>query len=161
MKLNDAIVKRIQEICDEKSINVCDASLKGGMSPSAIYDLFKGRTKCSTVITIKRFCEGAGITLKEFFDREYFNDIEEWKYMTANSAVAKRITKLLQEKNMSQYRLEQESGIQHGSMQCIMNGRNKTVTLSTIIMLAKGFNMSITEFLDDDIFNYDNLDIEQ
>ncbi|MBO5357447.1 MAG: helix-turn-helix transcriptional regulator [Clostridia bacterium] len=81
--------------------------------------------------------------------------------MTANSAVAKRITKLLQEKNMSQYRLEQESGIQHGSMQCIMNGRNKTVTLSTIIMLAKGFNMSITEFLDDDIFNYDNLDIEQ
>ena len=81
--------------------------------------------------------------------------------MTANNAVAKRITKLLQEKNMSQYRLEQESGIQHGSMQCIMNGRNKTVTLSTIIMLAKGFNMSITEFLDDDIFNYDNLDIEQ
>lgn len=47
------------------------------MSPSAIYDLFKGRTKCSKVITVKRFCEGAGITLKEFFDREYFNDIEE------------------------------------------------------------------------------------
>ena len=37
--LNDAIVKRINEICDEKSLNVCDACLKGGMSPSAIYDL--------------------------------------------------------------------------------------------------------------------------
>ena len=33
--------------------------------------------KCSKVITIKRFCEGAGITLKEFFDKDYFNDIEE------------------------------------------------------------------------------------
>ncbi|MBQ1272586.1 MAG: transcriptional regulator [Clostridia bacterium] len=77
MKLNDAIIKRIKEICDEKGINVCDASLKGGMSPAPIYDLFKGRTKCSKVITIKRFCEGAGITLAEFFDRDYFNDYEE------------------------------------------------------------------------------------
>ena len=77
MKLTDAIITRINEICKEKNLNVCDASLKGGMSPSAIYDLFKGRTKCSKVITVKRFCEGAGITLKEFFGREYFNDIEE------------------------------------------------------------------------------------
>ena len=69
--------------------------------------------------------------------------------MTVNNAVAKRISKLLEEKNMSQYRLEQESGIQHGSMQCIMNGRNKTVTLSTLMMLARGFGMTLTEFLDD------------
>ena len=77
MELNDAIVTRIREICEEKSINVCDASLKGGMSPSALYDLIKGRTKCSKVITVKRFCEGAGMTLKEFFDRDYFNSIEQ------------------------------------------------------------------------------------
>ena len=81
--------------------------------------------------------------------------------MTVNDAVAKRISKLLRQKNMSQYRLEQESGIQHGSMQCIMNGRNKTVTLSTIIMLAKGFHMSLTDFLDDEIFCSENLEIEQ
>ena len=62
---------------------------------------------------------------------------------------------------MSQYRLEQESGIQHGSMQCIMNGRNKTVTLSTVMMLAKGFNMTLIEFLDDEIFQSENLEIEQ
>ena len=77
MKLNDAIVNRIEEICDERSSNVCDIALNGGMSPSAIYDLIKGRTKCSKVITVKRFCEGAGITLSEFFDREYFNNIED------------------------------------------------------------------------------------
>ena len=78
--------------------------------------------------------------------------------MTVNNAVAKRISKLLEEKNISQYRLEQESGIQHGSMQCIMNGRNKTVTLSTLIMLAKGFGISLIEFLDDDLFSPDNFD---
>ena len=77
MKLNDAIIKRIEEICQENNSNVCDIALRGGMSPSAIYDLYKGRTKCSKVITIKRFCEGAGITLSEFFDKEYFNSYEE------------------------------------------------------------------------------------
>ena len=81
--------------------------------------------------------------------------------MTVNNAVAKRISNLLREKDMSQYRLEQESGIQHGSMQCIMNGRNKTVTLSTVIMLARGFKISLTEFLDDDIFRSEDLEIEQ
>ena len=81
--------------------------------------------------------------------------------MTVNDAVAKRISKLLREKGITQYRLEQDSGIQHGSMQCIMNGRNKTVTLTTIIMLAKGFNMTLSDFLDDDIFASEELEIEQ
>ncbi len=77
MKFNDAIVKRIDEICEEKNSNICDIALKGGMSPSSIYDLIKGRTKCSKIITIKRFCEGAGMTLSQFFDKDYFNEPEE------------------------------------------------------------------------------------
>ena len=77
MNLHEAIIKRIEEVCAEKGVNVCDTALKGGMSPSAIYDLVKGRTKCSKVITVKRFCEGAGITLSEFFDRDYFNEMED------------------------------------------------------------------------------------
>lgn len=80
--------------------------------------------------------------------------------VTVNDAVAKRISNLLTEKKMSQYRLEQNSGIQHGSMQCIMNGRNKTVTLSTVMLLAKGFGISLTEFLNDDLFTLELLEIE-
>lgn len=81
--------------------------------------------------------------------------------MTVNDAVAKRIALLLKEKNMTQYRLEQDSGIQHGSLQCIMNGRNKTVTLSTVIMLARGFKMTLVDFLNDAIFLSPDLDVEQ
>lgn len=77
MKLNEAIIKRIQEICAQKEISVCEAALGGGKSPSAIYDLEKGRTTCSKVVTIQHFCEGAGITLAEFFDSEYFDGIED------------------------------------------------------------------------------------
>ncbi len=80
--------------------------------------------------------------------------------MTVNDAVAKRITKLLAEKNITQYRLAIDSGIQHGSLQCIMNGRNKTVTLTTIMMLARGFGISLIEFLDDDIFRSEEIEID-
>lgn len=77
MKLNEAIIRRIKEICHERGISVCEAALGGGKSPSAIYDLVKGRTQCSKVATIRSFCEGAGITLSEFFDAEYFNHLED------------------------------------------------------------------------------------
>lgn len=80
--------------------------------------------------------------------------------MTVNEAVAKRISVLLTEKGMTQYRLEQKSGIQHGSMQCIMNGRNKTVTLSTVIMIARGFDMSLIEFFEDPVFTSEELEVE-
>ncbi len=77
MKLNEAITKRINEICKQKGISICEAALNGGKSPSAIYDLAKGRTKCSKVVTVQRFCEGAGITLSEFFASEYFDNIDD------------------------------------------------------------------------------------
>ncbi len=42
-----------------------------------------------------------------------------------------------------------------------MNGRNKTVTLSTVILIEKGFDMTLTEFLDDENFNLENLEIDK
>ena len=61
---------------------------------------------------------------------------------------------------MTQYRLEQLSGIQHGHMQWIMSGKSKTVTLSTVLRLANGFGMTVAEFLDHDSFLFENLDVE-
>ena len=80
--------------------------------------------------------------------------------MTVNDAVSKRVIALLKEKNMTQYRLEQSSGIQHGHMQWIMKGKSKTVTLTTVMMLARGFGMTVLEFLDDDLFREGNLELE-
>ena len=61
---------------------------------------------------------------------------------------------------MTQYKLEQKSAILHGSMGCIMNGRNKTVTLSTIYMLARGFDMTIIDFLNNEIFLSNEVEFE-
>ena len=80
--------------------------------------------------------------------------------MTVNDAVAKRIIALLAEKNMTQYRLEKNSGIQHGHMQWIMSSKSKTVTFSTVLRIANGFGMTVLEFLDNDIFLFENLEVE-
>ncbi|MBE5754935.1 MAG: helix-turn-helix transcriptional regulator [Clostridiales bacterium] len=80
--------------------------------------------------------------------------------MTVNDAVATRIVKLLREKKMSQYRLEQNSFIAHGAMNNILAGKNKTVTLTTVLRLARGFNMSVEDFLNDEIFHSEELELE-
>lgn len=80
--------------------------------------------------------------------------------MTVNDAVAKRTINLLAEKNITQYKLEQDSGIFHGTMSHILSGKNKTVTLTTVMMLARGFNMTLLEFLDDDLLRIENFELE-
>ncbi len=80
--------------------------------------------------------------------------------MTVNDAVKNRILFLLKKNNMTLYRLEQNSGIQHGHMQWIMSGKSKTVTLSTVMLLSHGFNITVTEFLNDDMFLFENLEVE-
>ena len=80
--------------------------------------------------------------------------------MNICKAVGLRISNLLVEKNMTLYRLEQKSGILHGTMMCIINERNKNVTLRTVMQLARGFDMTLIEFLDDKLFLYENLEID-
>ena len=61
---------------------------------------------------------------------------------------------------MTQYRLEQESGIQHGTMNGIMSAKNRGIELNTVMMIARGFGMTVLEFLDDPVFTSEELEIE-
>jgi len=83
------------------------------------------------------------------------------KLLTVNKAVALRISELLSINNITQYRLEINSGLSHSRVDNIMKEKNKTVTLTTVILLAQGFNMTLIEFLDSKYFsNLDLLDLE-
>lgn len=76
MYINDAVIKRIYEICNEKQKSVCDISLRAGMSPSNIYALIHKRTQNLKINTIQRFCEGADITLGYFFTSALFDNLD-------------------------------------------------------------------------------------
>ncbi len=41
-----------------------------------------------------------------------------------------------------------------------MKEKNKTVTLSTVMLIAQGFNISLIEFLDSPLFDMNKLVIE-
>lgn len=45
-------------------------------------------------------------------------------------------------------------------MMCIMIERNKNITLKTVMQLARGFDMTLLEFLDDEIFRSEELEID-
>ena len=79
---------------------------------------------------------------------------------TLTDVVADRILKYLGEKNMTQYRLAQKSGLPKETIKSIMRRQTKNVTLKTIMMICEGFGITLLEFLDDESFKPENLDLE-
>lgn len=79
--------------------------------------------------------------------------------MTINKAVSTRISELLKEKNMTRYRLAMRSGVTHSTLKNIMKETIADNRLSTIILLASGFDMTVSEFLDTPLFDEYNLNI--
>lgn len=78
---------------------------------------------------------------------------------SVNRAVALRISQLLKEKNITQYRLAMNSGITHSTLKNILHETVKDNLLSTVILIAAGFNMTVSEFLNSPLFLEENLNI--
>jgi transcriptional regulator with XRE-family HTH domain len=81
----------------------------------------------------------------------------ERKQISIGKAVCLRVRELMAKNNLTAYRLELDSGINHSTMSFILKGENKSASLRTIIMLSKGFKISPNDFLDSPLFNYENL----
>ena len=80
--------------------------------------------------------------------------------MTINQAVAIRVRELLKEKKMSQYKLEEETGLYHSTMNAILNNRVKASNFKSIALIVKALGMSVSDFFNNPVFNFDNINIE-
>lgn len=80
--------------------------------------------------------------------------------MNISKAVAMRIAELLKAQGLTQYRLEQKACLSHDTIKSIMKGKAKGVNLKTVIAIADGFGMSVSEFLDCELFAYDTLNMD-
>ncbi len=78
---------------------------------------------------------------------------------SVNKAVALRVRELLKAKNMTQYRLAMNSGITHSTLKNIIHDTVKDNLLSTVILIASGFDMTVSEFLNSPLFLEENLNI--
>ncbi|MBE7090595.1 MAG: helix-turn-helix transcriptional regulator [Clostridiales bacterium] len=80
--------------------------------------------------------------------------------MNLNKAFAIRLSKLLSEKGMTKYRLEKESGITHSALRYIFNETNQDVKFSTVVKVCIALKVSLKEFFDDDMFQFENLMVD-
>lgn len=72
MQLHEAINKRILDLCEERNLSVNKLSTTCGITQSTLNNISTGASTNPTVGTIKKICDGLGITLKDFFDDEVF-----------------------------------------------------------------------------------------
>ena len=77
-----------------------------------------------------------------------------------SEAVTIRLKELLDERGLSVYKLERRSAVSHDTLKSIMKGKTKGVNLKTLIALSDGLGIMVSEFLNSELFSYDNLNMD-
>lgn len=77
MKAKEAVAVRIIELCNEKNLAVNALANLAGVPPSTIYSMLNYKSKNPGVVSIKKLCDGLDISLREFFDSDIFDDLEQ------------------------------------------------------------------------------------
>ena len=81
--------------------------------------------------------------------------------MNLNEAFATRVKELLKEKNMSQYKLAQETGLYPSTLHYIIHSKTKSSNFKTMALIIKALGVSMNEFCDSSVFDFDNLEIDE
>lgn len=77
MRIKEAIVKRFQQLCQERNIKYNELANLSGVTPSTVYSMMDERRKDISAITVKKLCDGLDITIEDFFSSELFRDLEQ------------------------------------------------------------------------------------
>ena len=77
MNTKNAVAERIIELCNQKNIAINALANISGISPSTLYSVLNEKSQNPGVVTIKKLCDGLEISLREFFDADIFDDIEQ------------------------------------------------------------------------------------
>ncbi len=77
MNSGDAVAKRIVALCGQNGITPNKLCTIAGVTQSTINSIINTGSNNPTVSTIKKICDGLGITLAEFFDDAVFTDLEQ------------------------------------------------------------------------------------
>ena len=77
MTVGEAVRQRIIQLCQERDISINKLSSISGVTQSTVNNIVSGRNNSATVSTIKKLCDGLGITIEEFFTNERFRHIEQ------------------------------------------------------------------------------------
>ena len=77
MEIGEAVRERILALCRERNISINKLCSLSGVTQSTVNNIVSGRNHSTTISTIKKLCDGLGITIEEFFHSELFRDLEQ------------------------------------------------------------------------------------
>lgn len=77
MSVKDVVAERIRQLCAQRGIKVNELANISGVTPSTVYSLLDQRRRDVSIITIKKLCDGLGLTLGEFFSTPEFDRLEQ------------------------------------------------------------------------------------
>ena len=76
-KVKDAVALRFKELCEERNISPNALAVRSGVTPSTVYSMLDSSQQSVTVPTVKKLCDGLGITLVDFFNASIFTAIDQ------------------------------------------------------------------------------------
>ncbi|MBR0327910.1 MAG: helix-turn-helix transcriptional regulator [Clostridia bacterium] len=80
MNVKDIVAARFTEICKERGIKLNELANVSGVTPSTVYSMVDPNRRDISITTIKKLCDGLGITLGEFFSTDEFDSLEQEIY---------------------------------------------------------------------------------
>ena len=80
------------------------------------------------------------------------------KSMKIQRAVAIRVSKLLAKNKITQYELAKRMATSQSTVKHIIDEEYKSIKFETLLKISDAFKMTIQEFLNDEVFNQENLD---
>ena len=72
-----AVRNRILMLCNQHNLTIGKLITLSALPPSSIKNILYGRSTNPSIITIKKICDGFGITLGEFFSSAEFDNLEQ------------------------------------------------------------------------------------
>ena len=77
--------------------------------------------------------------------------------MTLTEALSEKICTILQERNMTSYKLSQLSGLTQATLSDIRNKRNQSVSLKSVYAICQALGIELCDFFSDPYWKIENL----
>lgn len=77
MNIGEAVKLRILDLCKEHRITINKLSTMSGITQSTLNNIISGRNNSTTVATVKKICDGLGMSINDFFASDLFQDLEQ------------------------------------------------------------------------------------
>ena len=77
MNTREAVADRIKNLCKEQGITPNALSYRAGVPQSTIKSILNNETQNPGIVTIKKLCDGLGISLYDFFETDIFRMLEQ------------------------------------------------------------------------------------